>query len=187
MLEGRGITADARILRIADVADDAPFVSSVAEKAFPAVSDEAALRMRKAISDARDEGDSVGGIIECVIRGVPAGLGEPMFDGVENRIAQLMFAVPAVKGIEFGAGFAAAGSGLAAIMPAESSAALQTAKRLYFGPRSNRLRPLQNHSRASIWKPCSRRRFRLRDGTIPVSFPARCRLRKRLRPSQLQI
>ena len=108
MLEGRGITADARILRIADVADDAPFVSSVAEKAFPAVSDEAALRMRKAISDARDEGDSVGGIIECVIRGVPAGLGEPMFDGVENRIAQLMFAVPAVKGIEFGAGFAAA-------------------------------------------------------------------------------
>ena len=109
MLKRQGITVQARVLRIADVEDESPFASSVAEKEFPTVSDEAGLRMRKAISDARREGDSVGGIVECVIRGVPAGIGEPMFDGVENRIAQLMFAVPAVKGIEFGAGFAAAG------------------------------------------------------------------------------
>ena len=109
MLKRQGITVRARVLRIADVEDESPFASSVAEKQFPTVSDEAGLRMRKAISDARREGDSVGGIVECVIRGVPAGIGEPMFDGVENRIAQLMFAVPAVKGIEFGAGFAAAG------------------------------------------------------------------------------
>lgn len=109
MLKRQGITVQARVLRIADVKDESPFASSVAEKQFPTVSDEAGLRMRKAISDARREGDSVGGIVECVIRGVPAGIGEPMFDGVENRIAQLMFAVPAVKGIEFGAGFAAAG------------------------------------------------------------------------------
>ena len=109
MLKRQGITVQARVLRIADVEDESPFASSVAEKIFPTVSDEAGLRMRKAISDARREGDSVGGIVECVIRGVPAGIGEPMFDGVENRIAQLMFAVPAVKGIEFGAGFAAAG------------------------------------------------------------------------------
>ena len=109
MLKRQGITVQARVLRIADVEDESPFASSVAEKEFPTVSDEAGLRMRKAISDARGEGDSVGGIVECVIRGVPAGIGEPMFDGVENRIAQLMFAVPAVKGIEFGAGFAAAG------------------------------------------------------------------------------
>ena len=109
MLKRQGITVQARVLRIADVEDESPFASSVAEKQFPTVSDEAGLRMRKAISDARREGDSVGGIVECVIRGVPAGIGEPMFDGVENRIAQLMFAVPAVKGIEFGAGFAAAG------------------------------------------------------------------------------
>ena len=109
MLKRQGITVQARAFRIADVEDESPFASSVAEKEFPTVSDEAGLRMRKAISDARREGDSVGGIVECVIRGVPAGIGEPMFDGVENRIAQLMFAVPAVKGIEFGAGFAAAG------------------------------------------------------------------------------
>jgi len=109
MLARQEITVQARILRIADVTDDAPFVSAVSEKQFPTVSDEAGVKMRQAISDARREGDSVGGIVECVIRGAPAGLGEPMFDGVENRIAQLMFAVPAVKGIEFGAGFAAAG------------------------------------------------------------------------------
>ena len=107
-LERQGITVNARIFRIADVTDDAPFLYSVAEKLFPAVSDEASRRMQKTIADARSEGDSVGGIVECVVRGAPAGLGNPIFDGVENRIAQLMFAVPAVKGIEFGAGFAAA-------------------------------------------------------------------------------
>ena len=108
-LERQGITVNARILRIADVTDDAPFLCSVADKLFPVVSDEASRRMQKTISEARSEGDSVGGIVECVVRGAPAGLGNPIFDGVENRIAQLMFAVPAVKGIEFGAGFAAAG------------------------------------------------------------------------------
>ena len=65
--------------------------------------------MKAAIEESCVQGDSVGGIIECVIRNVPVGIGEPIFDGVENRIAQLAFAVPAVKGIEFGDGFAAAG------------------------------------------------------------------------------
>ena len=108
MLDAKGIRVEARIRAIAGIRDDSPFTESVAEKAFPTVSDEAGEQMKAAIQAARAEGDSVGGIVECVIRGVPGGLGSPMFDGVENRIAQLAFAIPAVKGVEFGSGFQAA-------------------------------------------------------------------------------
>ncbi len=63
-------------------------------------------RMRDRLDTAKAAGDSLGGIIECVCDGVPAGIGEPMFGGMENRISQAVFGIPAVKGIEFGAGFA---------------------------------------------------------------------------------
>ncbi|WP_308199383.1 chorismate synthase [Chitinophaga sedimenti] len=52
--------------------------------------------------------DSVGGIVECVVDGLPIGLGEPFFDSIESNIAHAVFAIPAIKGVEFGAGFAAA-------------------------------------------------------------------------------
>ena len=64
--------------------------------------------MLKAVEAARKNGDSLGGVVECIAANVPAGLGEPVFDTLEGDIARALFAIPAVKGVEFGAGFAAA-------------------------------------------------------------------------------
>jgi len=66
---------------------------------------EASRRMLEAILSAREAGDSVGGVIECVALNVPAGLGEPVFDTLEGDLAKAFYAIPAVKGVEFGAGF----------------------------------------------------------------------------------
>ena len=109
LLAREGITVLSRIAAIGGVQDEGELTASTAAKTFPTVSDARGEAMRAAIGEARLAGDSLGGVIECAVLGLPAGLGDPMFDGMENRIASAVFAVPAVKGIEFGAGFAAAG------------------------------------------------------------------------------
>ena len=109
LLARRGIEVVSRIAAIGGVRDEGELTASTAAKTFPTVSDARGEAMRAAIGEARLAGDSLGGVIECAVLGLPAGLGDPMFDGMENRIASAVFAVPAVKGIEFGAGFAAAG------------------------------------------------------------------------------
>ena len=81
---------------------------AVAAKPFPVLDDHAGERMQALILEARQAQDSVGGVIECAAAGMPAGLGDPMFGGVENRLASALFGIPAVKGVEFGDGFAAA-------------------------------------------------------------------------------
>ncbi|MBQ9839160.1 MAG: chorismate synthase [Oscillospiraceae bacterium] len=69
---------------------------------FPTLTAESAEEMQAVIEEARSEGDSVGGRIECAITGLPAGLGEPMFGGVESKIAQIVYGIPAVKAVGFG-------------------------------------------------------------------------------------
>lgn len=108
LLAREGITVISRIAAIADVEDEGALCASTAEKPFPTVSDERGEAMRAAIAAAKADGDSVGGVIECAVLGLPAGLGGPLFGGLEGRIAAAVFGIPAVKGIEFGAGFAAA-------------------------------------------------------------------------------
>lgn len=83
-------------------------LAAISSHELPCIDADAASRMREAILSARSELDSIGGVVECAAYGMPAGVGDPMFDGIENRIARIAFGIPAVKGVDFGAGFGAA-------------------------------------------------------------------------------
>ncbi len=112
MLANNGIKIASHIYSVGNVYDekfdavnpDMQMLSLIG-KAFPTLSDEAGEKMQALIDTTRLDGDSVGGIIETAITGLPAGLGEHIFDGVEGRISSFVFGIPAVKGIEFGLGF----------------------------------------------------------------------------------
>lgn len=113
MLEEKGIRIGAHISSIGR-ADDKRFdpvnvsgndFDSLLKKSFPVIDDKQGELMRKEIYDAKGSGDSVGGTIECAVVGMPVGIGDPIFDGIENRISSAIFGIPAVKGIEFGSGF----------------------------------------------------------------------------------
>ena len=109
-MEEIGIRIGARIIAIGGVMDDNEILNPLAPQLdligtnFPVFSPTAGEKMRQIIAEARADGDSVGGIIECYITGLPAGLGDPMFGGMESRIASIVYGIPAVKAVSFGAG-----------------------------------------------------------------------------------
>ena len=110
LLKEKGITVGAHIEKIADISDkkfDAVNVSgseleAVKEKIFPVIDDSAKDDMLAVISEASKNLDSVGGKVECAVTGLPVGIGEPIFDGLESVISRAVFGIPAIKGIEFG-------------------------------------------------------------------------------------
>ncbi len=116
LLEAKGVRIGAHIERIGDICDERFDPAHVTAADFGAlelspvtiINPAAGAAMLKKIESARLRGDSVGGVIECAAVGLAAGLGGPMFDGLEGRLSAAVFAVPGVKGIEFGSGFSAA-------------------------------------------------------------------------------
>lgn len=110
-LEAKRIQIGAHIVAIGGVKDEPSHFDWVNPQLdligtdFPVHNSEAGKKMREAIASARADGDSVGGIIECIVTGLPAGIGDPMFGGMESRIAQIVYGIPAVKGLSFGSGF----------------------------------------------------------------------------------
>jgi chorismate synthase len=116
ILSRKGIETAAHIASIANIQDNAfdpvnvsaVLLNRLVVKRFPVLNEKAEAEMRNCIEQARLELDSVGGIVECAAVGLPAGLGDPIFDGVENKLASILFGIPAVKGVEFGNGFGSA-------------------------------------------------------------------------------
>jgi len=117
VLERRGIKIAAHIARIASVTDDSfpaldipgDLMARLSRSSFAVIRARAEDDMRAEIERARLDCDSVGGVVECAVTGVPAGAGSPMFGGVENVFSSILFGIPAVKAVEFGDGFACCG------------------------------------------------------------------------------
>lgn len=113
-LENMGIRIGAHIVAIGGIVDEPVYLDwanpdlDKIHTDFPVLNPECGEKMKSAIAAAQADGDSVGGLVECIITGLPAGLGEPMFGGMESKIAQIVYGIPAVKGLNFGTGFAGA-------------------------------------------------------------------------------
>lgn len=112
-LQAKGISIGTHIARCAGISDRAfgvleDDIEALSASLFPVLDTAAGEKMQEAIVAAKTEGDSVGGVLETAVAGLPAGVGEPWFDTFESMLAHILFSVPAVKGVEFGDGFALA-------------------------------------------------------------------------------
>lgn len=113
ILERKGINVGGHILSIKDVYDDkfddinvsVEDFLNVQKNEFPTINIEKGEKMKETIADAKMDLDSVGGVVECVAIGIPVGIGEPMFNGIESKLSSILFGIPAVKGVSFGDGF----------------------------------------------------------------------------------
>ncbi len=121
----RGILIGSHISSMGEIQDRAfqnakNDIEALSSQHFPVLDGEASARMQEKIRAAAAEGDSVGGILETIVLGLPAGLGEPWFDSVESVLSHMLFSVPAIKGVEFGEGF-----GFAEMLGSEANDAIR--------------------------------------------------------------
>ena len=110
LLNKYGIKITAYTIRAAGISAQKRELSQIEENNLRAPDNQAAAEMNKKIEELRAAGDSAGGVIECLVTGCPAGLGQPVFDKLDAKLAQAMLSIGAVKGFEIGDGFAAADS-----------------------------------------------------------------------------
>ncbi len=117
MLARRGVEVFARIVELGGIVDrevdtaqpDLGQLRAMALKALPVLDDDRIAEMVALVERVGSQGDSLGGVVQCLALGLPAGLGDPIFGGVESRLASLLYGIPAVKGVSFGDGFAVCG------------------------------------------------------------------------------
>ena len=115
LLSARGVHVGAHLLSVGTAIDVSfplhpgkELFEELASKELPVINDDALMSMKEEILNASEEHDSVGGIVECCVASFPGGYGDPMFDGIENRLAGALFGIPGVKGVSFGSGFSSA-------------------------------------------------------------------------------
>lgn len=114
ILEAKGIYIGTHISQLADIKDQSfsnneieleTQLKALSTKYFPTLSEEKELEMITKIESMQAQGDSIGGILESIVVNMPAGIGEPFFNSIESKLAQLIYSIPAIKAVEFGSGF----------------------------------------------------------------------------------
>lgn len=116
ILEKEGIYIGAHLKQIGEIRDekfddidlDKNIFEIISNKDFPVINEDVEIKMKELLAEISQEGDSIGAVLECGVTGIEAGIGNPMFDGIENNLAKNLFAIPGVKAISFGSGFESA-------------------------------------------------------------------------------